>query len=47
MVAVVWFRHDLRLEDHPALDAAIKIGQPILPLYIYDQTHGNRIEIKL
>ena len=38
MVAIVWFRNDLRLTDHPALEAAIKTHQPILPLYIYDQT---------
>ncbi|MGI4851278.1 MAG: cryptochrome/photolyase family protein [Janthinobacterium lividum] len=43
MVAVVWFRHDLRLTDHPALDAAIKTDQPILPLYIYDQTCSRPI----
>jgi len=39
MVAVVWFRNDLRLSDHLALDAAVKTGQPILPIFIYDKTH--------
>ena len=39
MVAVVWFRNDLRLSDHLALDAAVKTGQPILPIFIYDNTH--------
>ena len=32
---LVWFRHDLRLDDHPALAAAIKTGQPIVPVYIW------------
>lgn len=35
MSSIVWFRQDLRIEDHPALSAAIQKGQPILPLYIY------------
>jgi deoxyribodipyrimidine photo-lyase len=33
---VVWFRQDLRLADNPALDAAIRQGRPILPIYILD-----------
>lgn len=33
-VVIVWFRSDLRLKDNGALNAAIKIGLPILPLYI-------------
>lgn len=41
MVAIVWFRNDLRLADHLALDAAIKTGKPVLPLFIYDDT-GSR-----
>ncbi len=31
---IVWFQNDLRLSDHPALDAAAKSGHPILPVYI-------------
>ena len=34
--AIVWFRYDLRLGDHPALMAAIETGQPVLCVYIYD-----------
>lgn len=34
---IVWFRQDLRLSDHPALAAAAKTGQPVLPLYILDE----------
>ena len=31
-----WFHHDLRLGDHPALDAAIASGANVLPVYILD-----------
>ena len=34
--SIVWFRKDLRLEDNPALQAAIDHGGPIVPLYIWD-----------
>jgi deoxyribodipyrimidine photo-lyase len=33
---LVWFRHDLRLQDNPALDAALKRGVPIVPVYVLD-----------
>jgi deoxyribodipyrimidine photo-lyase len=32
---IVWFRQDLRLEDNPALHAAVKTGQPVIPVYIW------------
>ena len=32
---IVWFRHDLRLDDHPALHAAVASGGPIIPVYIW------------
>lgn len=32
--SIVWFRQDLRLADHPALQAAIDRGQPIIPVFI-------------
>jgi deoxyribodipyrimidine photo-lyase len=35
---IVWFRRDLRLSDHPALAAAVATGQPVLPLFIHDET---------
>lgn len=34
--ALLWFRRDLRLADHPALNAAVKAGAPIIPVYILD-----------
>lgn len=38
---IVWFRKDLRLEDHPALSAAAETGQPLLPLFIYSENRNN------
>ncbi|MBI2812880.1 MAG: deoxyribodipyrimidine photo-lyase [Opitutae bacterium] len=35
-VTIVWFRQDLRLQDNPALAAALKRGGAILPVYILD-----------
>ncbi len=32
---IVWFRLDLRLEDNPALDAAVKKGGPVVPVFIW------------
>jgi deoxyribodipyrimidine photo-lyase len=34
-VSIVWFRQDLRLSDHPALDAARERGGPVVPVYIW------------
>lgn len=31
------FQYDLRLADNPALSAAVKTGQPIIPCYILDE----------
>ncbi len=33
---IVWFRQDLRLQDHAALDAALAGGGPVLPVYVLD-----------
>ncbi|MDR3536231.1 MAG: deoxyribodipyrimidine photo-lyase, partial [Acetobacteraceae bacterium] len=33
---IVWFRNDLRLADHAALQAALASGHPVLPTYILD-----------
>ena len=31
---IVWFRHDLRLDDNPALAAAVARG-PVVPVFIW------------
>lgn len=39
---MVWFRHDLRLADNPALSAACATGQQVVCLYVFDEdTPGN------
>ena len=36
MTAIVWFRRDLRLHDHPALAAALAGGGPVVPFFCLD-----------
>lgn len=38
---IVWFRRDLRLDDHRALAAALELGRPIVPLFILDPETEN------
>lgn len=33
---ILWFRNDLRLADHPALQAALATGRPVVPIYVLD-----------
>jgi deoxyribodipyrimidine photo-lyase len=33
---LIWFRHDLRLADHPALAAALAAGGSLLPVFVLD-----------
>jgi len=34
-ISLVWFRLDLRLTDNPALEAALQLGGPVIPVFIY------------
>jgi deoxyribodipyrimidine photo-lyase len=36
MIQLLWFRHDLRLDDQPALEAAARAG-PVLPVFVDDR----------
>ena len=36
--AIVWFFQDLRLDDQPALAAALAAGRPIVPVFVLDTT---------
>lgn len=36
-ISICWFRRDLRLEDHTALNAALQQPIPVLPLFIFDE----------
>ena len=33
---ILWFRNDLRMADHPALQAALATGRPVVPIYVLD-----------
>ncbi|NNE70793.1 MAG: deoxyribodipyrimidine photo-lyase [Rhodothermales bacterium] len=37
---LVWFENDLRLHDHPALEAAARGGAPIVPLFVWNGGDG-------
>ena len=39
---LLWFRQDLRLEDNPALQAALSRGAPIVPVYLQDDESEGR-----
>ena len=39
---LLWFRQDLRLQDNPALGAAIARGGPIVPVFILDDEGERR-----
>lgn len=36
-VSIFWFRRDLRLDDNAGLYHALKSGNPVLPLFIFDR----------
>lgn len=39
---IYWIRRDLRVDDNPALDWAVKRDQPIIPIYIHaPDEHGD------
>jgi deoxyribodipyrimidine photo-lyase len=42
--ALIWFRRDLRLSDHPALHRALAQGYTPLPVYIHDEPRATRGE---
>lgn len=38
---ILWFRNDLRLHDHAALEAAVASGGPVLPVYVLDEAAAS------
>jgi deoxyribodipyrimidine photo-lyase len=40
--SLLWFRHDLRLSDHPALAAALAGGRHVLPVFVLDDAAAGR-----
>jgi len=39
---ILWFRQDLRLRDNAALQAALAVRGPIVPVYIWDDESDGR-----
>lgn len=39
---LVWFRHDLRLQDNPALQAAAARNEPVVPVFVLDDAAEGR-----
>ena len=42
MAVVVWFKRDLRVEDHGPLYAAVQSGQPVVPLYVVEPEYWQQ-----
>jgi deoxyribodipyrimidine photo-lyase len=40
--ALLWFRRDLRLNDNPALTAALESGRSVIPVYVLDEQLEGR-----
>lgn len=45
-VVIIWFRRDLRLADNAALYHALKCGQWVLPIFIFDKHILSKLEDK-
>lgn len=43
-VSIFWFRRDLRLDDNAGLWKALKNGDPVLPLFIFDPDILSKLE---
>jgi deoxyribodipyrimidine photo-lyase len=46
-VTIMWFRRDLRINDHPALLAAIESSEQVIPLFILDKAQIEEAGEKL
>lgn len=45
-ISVFWFRRDLRLHDNAGLYHALKAGDPVLPLFIFDREILDQLDEK-
>ena len=43
-VSVFWFRRDLRIDDNAGLWKALKSGQPVIPIFIFDRNILDKLE---
>ncbi|MEM6308348.1 MAG: deoxyribodipyrimidine photo-lyase, partial [Pseudomonadota bacterium] len=39
---LLWFKRDLRVDDHPALAHAVAMGRPILPVYVAEPAYWHQ-----
>ena len=46
LVNIIWFRRDLRLTDNAALYHALKSGNPVVPIFIFDTEILNQLDDK-
>src|SRR5437764_2396117 len=45
-VSIMWFRRDLRLDDNAALYYALRSGEAVLPIFIFDKNILDDLEDK-
>jgi deoxyribodipyrimidine photo-lyase len=45
-VSIFWFRRDLRLQDNAALYHALKSGNPVVPIFVFDTKILDKLEDK-
>jgi len=45
-VTLFWFRRDLRIDDNAGLWAALKSGNPVIPLFIFDREILDRLSTR-
>jgi len=45
--SIIWFRRDLRINDHPALLAAVESSEQVIPLFILDKAQIKEAGAKL
>ncbi len=45
-ISIFWFRRDLRLHDNTGLYHALKSGNPVLPIFIFDKNILDKLEEK-
>jgi deoxyribodipyrimidine photo-lyase len=45
-ISIFWFRRDLRLNDNAGLYHALKSGNPVLPIFIFDKNILDKLEDK-
>jgi len=46
MIDIFWFRRDLRLHDNAGLYHALKLGNPVQPIFIFDTNILDKLENK-